>query len=91
VQAHLLARVAGNFQLQEFLIRIDLDRKEIGNAQNARQFPEILADTLLFSERIRNACYSDCEELAKKTNHAPAAGHSDPRLARDLHVRQRER
>src|SRR5690606_28251320 len=74
VQPHLLARIRRDVELQELLIRIDLNRKEIRNAENARQLSEILADTLLFSERIRHACNSGYKELAKKkTTRRPRA------------------
>src|SRR5690606_29259572 len=73
VQPHFLARFRRDVELQEFLIRIDLDRKEIRDAENARQLPEILADTLLFSERIRHACYSGYELAKKKTTRPPRA------------------
>jgi hypothetical protein len=59
VQAHLGALRARNLLLQEFLIRIDLNRKEVGNVQDARQLPEVLADAFLLSKRIGHACYSN--------------------------------
>ena len=59
VQAHLGPVRARNVLLQELLIRIDLDRKEVGNLQDARQLPEVLPDPLLLSERISHACDSD--------------------------------
>ena len=59
VQAHLGAVGARNLLLQELLIRIDLNRKEVGNVQDARQLPEVLPDPLLLSERISHACDSD--------------------------------
>ena len=59
VQSHLGALGRRDFLLQELLIRIDLNRKEIGDAQDAWELPEILSNALLFSERIRHACCSD--------------------------------
>jgi hypothetical protein len=58
VQAHVRSLIDRNFLLQELLIRIDLDRKEIRDIQDARQLPEVFPNTLLFSERVGHACDS---------------------------------
>src|SRR5882672_7841701 len=60
VQAHLGSLIRRDFLLQELLIRIDLDRQEIGHLQDARQLAEVLSDALLLSERVSHTCYSKC-------------------------------
>ena len=56
---HVGALGARNVLLQELLIRIDLDRKEVRDVQYPGQLPEVLPDPLLLSERISHACDSD--------------------------------
>src|SRR5690606_30950259 len=52
VQADVLALLRPQFVLQKLLVRVDLNRKQVRDRQNARQLPEILTNAFLFSERI---------------------------------------
>src|SRR5690606_26598768 len=52
VQADVLALLRPQFVLQKLLVRVDLNRKQVRDLQNARQLPEILTNAFLFSERI---------------------------------------
>ena len=52
VQAHVVAAGLGRIGLQEPAIGIQLDRKQIRRAENARALAKVLADALLFGERV---------------------------------------
>ena len=50
VQPHVLASFGRKALLQELLIRIELNRKQVWHLQNAREFPEVFSNALLFSK-----------------------------------------
>jgi len=52
VQANLIAARLGRIRLQEPPIGIELNRQQIWRAEDARALAKVLADALLFGERI---------------------------------------
>ena len=54
VQALIGALFRRRAFLKEFLVRVELDRQQIGHFQNARKLAEILPNPLLFGKRIRH-------------------------------------
>src|SRR3984957_2836316 len=54
MQADFVALRFGDVRLQEPAVRIQLDREQIWRAENARTLAEVLANALLFGERIRH-------------------------------------